>query len=68
MESDILRKRLSLFIAVVVVISIIVEAIICLGGPAWLTALLMWIPAITAIIVNRNIEIGFRKYKLKYIF
>ena len=46
------NKRFSIFIAVVVVLSIIVEAIICLGGPAWLNALLMWIPAITAIIVN----------------
>ena len=62
------NKRFSIFIAVVVVLSIIVEAIICLGGPDCLTALLMWIPAITTIIVNRKIEIGFRKCKLKYIF
>lgn len=65
MGSDILKKRLSFFIAVVGVLSIIVEAIICLGGPYWLTALLLWIPTIAALVANRKIEIGFRRCNLK---
>lgn len=65
MEAEILKKRLSFFIAVVVVLSIIVEAIICLGGPAWLTALLLCIPTIAALVSNKKIEIGFRRCNLK---
>jgi len=36
--------------SLVILLSGIVDAVYCAGGPAWLTAILMWIPAVSAFI------------------
>lgn len=44
------KKGLTVFMALVVLLSGIIEAVYCAGGPDWLTAILMWIPALSAFI------------------
>lgn len=42
-------KALTAFFALVILLSAVVEALICLGGPQWLYLALMWIPALAAL-------------------
>ena len=44
------KKALTVFMSLVILLSGIVDAVYCAGGPAWLTAILMWVPAISAFI------------------
>ena len=44
------KKALTVFMSLVILLSGIVDAVYCAGGPAWLTAILMWIPAVSAFI------------------
>lgn len=70
------------FFAIVILISAVVETLICLGGPEWLYIVLMWIPAMAATVANgvsfrengepfsvRKLFVrgGFRKCKLRYV-
>ena len=71
------------FFAIVILLSAVVETMICRGGPEWLYMVLMWIPAVAAVVANcvsfwENKEAfslkklfakgGFRKCKLRYVF
>ena len=76
------RKAVITFFALVIVLSAICETVYCMGGPEWTVALLMWIPAVSAIIAafisikesgerftlkaHRNL-IGIRLGHVKYI-
>lgn len=42
------RKALITFFTIVILISAVVETMICLGGPEWLYLILMWTPALAA--------------------
>ena len=70
------------FFAIVILISVVVETLICRGGAEWLYIILMWIPAVAATIANcvffrENGEPfsvkklfalgGFRRCKLRYV-
>ena len=70
------------FFAIVILISTVVETLICRGGAEWLYIVLMWIPAVAATIANcvffrENGESfsvkklfalgGFRRCKLRYV-
>lgn len=70
------------FFAIVILISAMVETLICRGGAEWLYIVLMWIPAVAATVANcvffwENGEPfslkklfalgGFRKCKLRYV-
>ena len=70
------------FFAIVILISVVVETLICRGGAEWLYIVLMWIPAVAATIANcvffrENGEPfsvkklfalgGFRRCKLRYV-
>ena len=70
------------FFAIVILISAVVETLICRGGAEWLYIVLMWIPAVAATIANcvffrENGEAfsvkklfalgGFRRCKLRYV-
>ena len=70
------------FFAIVILLSAVVETMICRGGPEWLYMVLMWIPAVAAVVANcisfrENKERfslkklfakdGFRKCKLRYV-
>ena len=46
------RKPLTVFLVVVIVLSLTVEAYIISGGPGWLYFILMWIPALSAVIAG----------------
>lgn len=46
------RKPLTVFLVVVIVLSLTVEAYIISGGPGWLYFILMWIPALSAVITG----------------
>ena len=74
-------KSLIAFFGIVILLSAIVEGLICRGGPEWLYLILMWIPALSAAIANytsirENREPfslkklfamgGFRTFKLRY--
>ena len=76
------KKALITFFAVVILLSAVVETLICLGGSEWLYIVLMWIPALAAAVANcvffrENGESfslkklfarsGFRKCKLRYV-
>ena len=45
-------RGLTLFFAIVILLSAVVEAMICRGGPEWLYLILMWIPAFAATVAN----------------
>lgn len=49
-QPNISKKALTVFMSLVILLSGIVDAVYCAGGPAWLTAILMWIPAVSAFI------------------
>ena len=49
-QPHISKKALTVFMSLVILLSGIVDAVYCAGGPAWLTAILMWIPAVSAFI------------------
>ena len=49
-QPHISQKALTVFMSLVILLSGIVDAVYCAGGPAWLTAILMWIPAVSAFI------------------
>lgn len=49
-QPHISKKALTVFMSLVILLSGIVDAVYCAGGPAWLTAILMWIPAASAFI------------------
>ena len=70
------------FSAIVILISAVVETLICRGGAEWLYIVLMWIPAMAATVANcvffrENGEPfslkklftlgGFRRCKLRYV-
>ena len=70
------------FFAIVILISAVVETLICRGGAVWLYIVLMWIPALAATVANcisfrENGEPfslkklfakgGFRKCRLRYV-
>ncbi len=66
------NKSVRVFFAIVIVASIIVEGLIILGGPDRLYLLMMWIPAVSAIIAvpkNKGVlgRLGIRKCKIRYI-
>ena len=61
------KKSFMTFMIVVIILSVIIEALICLGFPSWLYAVLMWIPTISAVIANKGRIKCFRRCKLKYI-
>lgn len=44
------NKSVRVFFAIVITASVIVEGCIIAGGPGWLYLLMMWIPAVAAII------------------
>ena len=44
------RKAVVLFLLLVIIISAVIEAAYCMGGPEWLVAILMWTPASSAFI------------------
>lgn len=49
-QPHISKKALTVFMSLVILLSGIVDAVYCAGGPAWLTAILMWLPAVSAFI------------------
>ena len=76
------KKALMIFFVIVILLSAVVETLICRGGPQWLYAVLMWIPAAAATAANcvsfwENGEPfsvkklfekgGFRKCRLRYV-
>lgn len=76
------KRALISFFAVVILISAVVETMICRGGPEWLYMVLMWIPALAAIVANcvsfresgepfsvkkLFAKGGFRKCRLRYV-
>ena len=76
------KKACFIFFVIVILLSVIVETLICRSGPEWLYLVLMWIPALAAAVANcisfrENREPfsvkklfamgGFRKCKLRYI-
>lgn len=76
------RKATLTFFVISILLSAVVEALICRGGPEWLYLVLMWIPALAATAANcvsfrENSEAfsvkklfamgGFRKCKLRYV-
>lgn len=76
------KQALLSFFAIVILISAVVETMICRGGPEWLYIVLMWIPAMAATVANcvsfrENGEPfsvkklfargGFRKCALRYV-
>ena len=76
------KKAFLTFLAIVILLSAVVETRICRGGPEWLYLVLMWIPALAATVANcvsfrENGEPfslkklfqkgGFRKCKLRYV-
>lgn len=76
------KKAFLTFFVIVILLSAVVETMICLGGPEWLYLVLMWIPAMSATVANcisfrENREPfslkklfakgGFRKCKLRYV-
>lgn len=46
------KRALISFFAIVILISAVVEALICQGGSEWLYLVLMWIPATAATVAN----------------
>ena len=76
------KKSFIVFFAIVILLSTVVETMICRGGSEWLYMVLMWIPAAAAVVANcisfrENKERfslkklfakgGFRKCKLRYV-
>ena len=76
------KKATFTFFIIVILLSAVVETLICRGGPEWLYLALMWIPALAATVSNcvsfrEKVEDfsakklfamgGFRKCKLRYI-
>ena len=76
------KKATFTFFLIVILLSAVVETLICRGGPEWLYLALMWIPALAATVSNcvsfwENKEPfslkklfakgGFRKCKLRYV-
>ena len=76
------KKATFTFFLIVILLSAVVETLICWGGPEWLYLALMWIPALAATVSNcvsfrEKVEDfsvkklfamgGFRKCKLRYI-
>lgn len=66
------NKSVRVFFAIVAVASLIVEGGIILGGPDWLYLLMMWIPAIAAVIAvpkGKGVlgRLGIRTSKISYI-
>ena len=43
-------KAVVLFLLLVIILSAVIEAAYCMGGPEWLVAILMWTPALSAFI------------------
>lgn len=76
------KRALFSFFAIVILLSAVAETLICMGGPEWLYLVLMWIPALAAIVANcvffrENGEPfsakklcalgGFQRCKLRYV-
>ena len=76
------KKAFLTFFVIVILLSAVVETMICRGGPEWLYLVLMWIPAMSATVANcisfrENREPfslkklfakgGFRKCRLRYV-
>ena len=76
------KRALLSFFAIVILVSAVVETLICRGGPEWLYAVLMWIPAVAATVANcvcfresgepfsvkRLLAMsGFRKCRVRYV-
>ena len=54
------NKATAVFFGIVIVLSAIIETLICLGGPEWLYIVLMWMPAVAANIASC---ISFREHR-----
>ena len=76
------KKATLTFFIIVILLSAVVETLVCRGGPEWLYLALMWIPALAATVSNcvsfrekaEDFSVkklfamgGFRKCKLRYI-
>ena len=76
------KRALLSFLAITILLSAVVETLICRGGPEWIYIVLMWIPALAATVANcvfsrENGEPfsvkklfalgGFRTCKLRYV-
>lgn len=66
------NKSVRVFFAIVIAASMIVEGCIILGGPDWLYLLMMWIPALAAIIAvpkgkGMSGRLGLRLCRIRYI-
>lgn len=46
------KKAFIIFFVIVILLSAVVETLICRGGPEWLYLVLMWIPAMAATVAN----------------
>ena len=46
------KKATFTFFLIVILLSAVVETLICRGGPEWLYLALMWIPALAATVSN----------------
>ena len=46
------KKATFTFFLIVILLSAVVETLICRGGPEWLYLVLMWIPALAATVSN----------------
>ena len=60
MNRKIGNKATAVFFGIVIVLSAIIETLICLGGPEWLYIALMWMPAVAANIASC---IAFREHR-----
>ena len=63
------QKAFVTFFVIVILMSAVVEAMICRGGPEWLYLVLMWIPALGATVAN-CVSFGENKepFRLKKLF
>ena len=63
------KKAFLTFFVIVILLSAVVETMICRGGPEWLYLVLMWIPAMAATVANCISFRGNREpFSLKKLF
>lgn len=69
MEYKYCKKSIVVFFSVVVFLTAICEYLICNEGPGWLYLVLMWIPAISALIANIiNFKVTSTAFSFKGLF
>ena len=60
------KKAVIVFFTMVILFSGVCETLYCLGGSEWLVTILMWIPAISAIVASLvSIKDSGEKYSFK---